>query len=344
MRISIHRFCPILLFLASLGSCSYGEHDDYLRSLRLRTEYISPEAILDLEESGILKPRQFCFLDGRFYVSKSDGKYNITVIDPQQGIRTDVLRRGRGPCEVYQGSSLHISDGRVIFNDSGSAICIGLNYNKDTQKVAIDTIARFNLVGARPYFMCKSGDYFISGNISNPDCWYASFDKSGEIKSEVCALSFPELEGKGKDLRASLMLSSLYASSPDATKVCVANVMSASLSFSYVNGGKLSEYNRIQYNAPEMSGRGFSPESVSCFNGIAATDESVYVLYSGRNINGDVPRDECMHLIHYSWDGTPIKRYSLTHSLSAICCSGGKMYGMSTYPTSQIYMVPIHVE
>lgn len=334
---SVFRICVLMM---TAVSCSSWGGDDYIRSLGLKPEGVVSVKILDLEDYDIYKPRQFACMDGIFYVSRLDGGYNISIIDSQSKCQVNVLQRGRGPGEVFQGSSLHLSAGRVYFNDSGNAKCLEIRFDRAAKTVFIDTVARFSSVGARPYYMCKAGDNFISGNSLNPDCWYALYDNSGKVTSEVEALSFPELKTSNADLSASMMLSSVYGSDHDGTRICVANVLSASLSFAIVKDGKIDEYKRIQYMPPKIQGHGFSPESHSCFNAVSATNDAVFVLYSGRTINDPVPCDECEYLVRYSWEGTPERLYRLSQSLSAICCSEGQLYGLSSYPSPQLFIVP----
>lgn len=343
MKVSFGKQIRLLILPAViLSSCQSG--DDYLRTLRLSEEEVSPAVVVNLEDYDIFKPRHLAAIDGLFYVSRADGDYHVAIIDPHSSRRINVLRRGRGPGEVFQGSSLHRSGNSVIYNDCGNGICLGINCDGLLRTYSVDTVARFNSLGARPYFMCKAGDCFVSGNALDPECWYALYDKSGEIRSSVESISFPELKHTPTERITAMMLSSIYASNSDGSRVCVSNVVSASMSFSSVSDGILEEYERVTGVAPGIQSGGVLSESKSCFNGIAATDKYVYVLYSGRAINDKFPCDECCHLIQYTWEGTPVKHYHLSHSLSAICLSDDGMYALSSFPEPLIMHVPVKVE
>lgn len=332
------------LIVLAVMFCSCSGGGDYLKSLGLSVEEVTPTTVVNLEDYEIFKPRHLAALDGLFYVSRTDGDHHIAVIDPHSSRQVNVLKRGRGPGEVFQGASLHRSGNSVVFNDCGNGICLGIRCDSSFRTCSVDTIARFSSSGARPYFMCRAGDCFVSGNVLDPGCWYALYDKSGKIRSCVEPISFPELKNAPRDRIASMMLSSIYASNSNGSRVCVANVVSASMSFATVTDGILEEYERVRGVAPEIQGGGVSSESKSCFNAIAATDKYVYVLYSGLAINDEFPCDECSHLIQYTWEGTPVKHYHLSHSLSAICLSDGEMYALSSFPEPLIMHVPVEVE
>lgn len=63
------------------------------------------------------------------------------------------------------------------------------------------------------------------------------------------------------------------------------------------------------------------------------------LLYSGLRLRGgETPADQCTHVVRYNWDGIPERHYRLTSPVSSICWEGDKLYGLSNYQKSTIYV------
>ena len=120
--------------------------------------------------------------------------------------------------------------------------------------------------------------------------------------------------------------------------MCVASVLTPSLSFSDVHSGILTEYRRYELAESESDYSYFMPDAKSRFNGISADDRNVYVIYSGHKLQNDVlPVDECVDLIVYDWDGTPVRHFKLNRNVSSIHIDGDDLWCTSTYPESCVY-------
>lgn len=125
--------------------------------------------------------------------------------------------------EMSGASSFHKS-GILYDRNSVVLVCIDIEKSFESGLAVMDTIVSFGSVAPRPYYLCKTGDGVVSGNVTDPEVWYSYFSSSVGISSSVPAIGFSEIKGTGHDFLVSMMLSSIYAASPDGRKVCVANV------------------------------------------------------------------------------------------------------------------------
>lgn len=320
-------------------SCSF-ENDRYLKSLSPEVSMLYAVDTVDIEQYDLFQAAKIVFCgDGRMLLSSIVGDYNLLFLDMNTGNWFPAIRRGRGPGEIIQGSSLHMSGERVLYYDVNNAICISICIDEsfENQCLVADTAGIFNKQ-SRPVYLSACGDGFVSGNLVDDDCWYSFYDKFGNIHSSIMALECDGLPESG-DRKVSLLLSSLYAAHPDGTKVCVANVPTPSLSFSAVRSGKLEEYHRMSVSPVGLQNGRLTQKHTTAFSGICADNRHVYVLYSGnRTLDGKLPSDECCNLIVYDWDGNPVKRYALDQRVHSIHVVGNRVYGATTYPESRVYM------
>lgn len=321
-------------------SCS-SEKDAYLRSLGLEVEYLSAVDSVNIEQYDMFQVRNVVVIDDEWILmSTTKGGHKLLFLNMKTSDHFFAIRKGRGPGEMINGNSLHRYGDGAAFYDSNNATCVKISLNKTAagSSIAIDTIGVFNSGPSKPVFMttCGSGG-FISGNLTDDKVWYSYYDSTGCILSDIDMLQLDEFAAGG-DTRISWMLSSVYTSDPEGKRVCVANVISPSLSFSKVDAGILREYKRYS-NAPcgITNGR-VTGEFRSAFNGIDSDDKYVYVLYSGNRMRGGtLPSNECRHLIVYDWDGNPVKRYILNRNVCSVHIDSGTLWCASTYPESCVY-------
>ena len=79
--------------------------------------------------------------------------------------------------------------------------------------------------------------------------------------------------------------------------------------------------------------------NVRGFFDVASSDDSIYLLYSGRTRETQAELDsECSHLLVYDWDGNPVRRYELEKTINSIYLHEGRIYGTSMHPASRIYV------
>ena len=336
----------IAVIIAAIAACSSNkEHDRYLKSLGVKTEILSYADSFNIEQYDMFQVSTAVKMgDDWLILSSSKGDYNLLFVNLAGPEHFFALRRGRGPGEMIQGGSLHKYGEAAFYYDVNNATCIRIDCAEtiNRQSLVADTVGIFNQGSSRPVYMTSCGPYvFISGNMSDLSTWYSCYDAIGRILSSVPSINCAGMSGMDERRLSSLMLSSKYVSNPDGTKVCVANVPTASLSFSVVHSGKLTEYKRYEY---DVSGTGdyFGPDAISAFHGIDSDDENVYVIYSGHKMKNDVlPPNECRHLIVYDWDGNPAKHYLLNRNVSSVHVDGDNMWCASTYPESCVYRFEI---
>lgn len=338
MRINL--FLASAALLSALAVSCIKEKDHFLRTLSLDPVPLEAVDSINIDRFNLFQARNVVALDdGWILLSSVKGDYNLMFLNLYTSEHFFAIRKGRGPGEMIDGSSLHRYEDGAAFYDGNNATCVKVSLNKGASgsSVVIDTIGVFNSGPSRPVYMTTCGEGgFISGNLTDDKVWYSYYDSTGRILSDIDMLQFDELS-VGGDRIISWMLSSVYTSDPAGKRVCVANVMSPSLSFSEVDAGILREYKRYT-NAPDITNGRLTEESRSAFNGIDSDDKYVYVIYSGNKIRNDVlPSNECRHLIVYDWDGNPVKRYILNRNVCSVHIDGDTLWCASEYPESCVY-------
>ena len=339
--------CLLISAMIFLG-CSPNGGDEYLDSLKLPEVQLSPLSVIDLDELGITSPGRIAKQGEYIAISQDKGDFVLNLMKLGTCEILPLIRKGRGPGEALRCSSLQNEGDRVIFYDSGSAVCVSIDCEKSFRNgvASMDTIARFNRDGVRPYFMAKAGDYFISANVTDPGSWYCCFTESGTTHRGIGLPRFESITQADPDFRTSLSLSSVFASNGAGDKVCAANVATSAISFSALRGGMLEEYRRYEYNPPEVICKDgytvFSDRSRDSFHSIASDDSSIFLLYSGNRMFGDeLPGSECIHLVEYGWDGLLKRYFRLSHPVSSICLDDGRLYAVSNYKTLQMYVYDV---
>ena len=336
----------IALVVFLFCSCSPRERDAYLRSLKMEAVQIAPFDSLDLEEYDILAPYRIAKVGDWLVVPDAKGEYNISMINPMTHKRLDFIRKGRGPGEMIHGMNIHRRDDKVIIADQASSVCVAFDVIKSAERGAavMDTVGRFGDSPSRPVTLVYTGKGFIASNMLDQDSWYSYYDERGNILSSVSRMGFPELGIDDVDFVTSIKLASLYTASPDGNRICVANVLSAAVSFAVLEGNELREVKRYEIIPPSIENRGnhyaFSRDATSAFQSISSTDEYVYLLYSGnKSFSKDgVPGFEGNHLVLYDWNGKVIRLYALSRNISSIYIEDGIAFCSSWYPEPGIFM------
>ena len=320
-------------------SCTSGK-DAYLRSLPCDSETLVAVDSINIDQFDLFQACKVVKVNEDWLLlSTTKGNNHLLFLNTKTLEHFYAVRRGRGPEEIVAGSSLQRFGDDAAFYDLNNATCVRILADETIQerKAVLDTIGIFRNA-AKPVYMSICGkDKFISGNLSDDGVWYSCYDDNGDVLSSIGALNVKDFPKDG-DRLISRMLSSVYASNPEGTKVCVGNVFCPSLSFSRVQSGVLEEYKRYE-NPPEgMKAGRISTETVGAFQGMDADKDHVYVIYSGNKLrNGLLPSDECRHLIIYNWNGIPVRHYYLNRNINSVHVCGNCIYGTSTYPESCVY-------
>lgn len=326
-----------IFLLAAAVSCTSKYADDpYLRGLKIREQTLSPVDSSDLDVYGYWQPRDVVnTYDGWFVISSSDNDYHLLFVNPRGGEHFYAIRRGRGPGEIVSGANLHKSGDAVRYYDFTRTKCIELDIEKSiaARAAVCDTVGDFSK-GSRLVYLTSCGkDKFVSGCLIDANYWYALYDRQGKFLSGVEAIAGLS---KDRDRALSAMLSTRYASSPDGKHLCAANVNVPVVSFASVTGDELKENKRIQASFDgEKEGRARTAKSY--FNGVAADDNHVYILYSGHRITDrEMPSHECSHVLVYDWQGNIKHHYFLSRPVCSISLTDDGFYAVSTWPSGKL--------
>lgn len=324
----------LVTFTVVFYSCT-SISDNYLKTLDLPIYNITPVDSINIDTYDFFQSHDVIKIDENWLVTSStSGKYNLLFLNINNGEHFYAIRRGRGPGEVIIGNSFHKYGNDAIYHDSNSSTCMKIRLRESVERhaVVIDTIGRFSSSNIRPVYLAANDDGVISGNVADYKSWYCFYDFEGNIISSAEQLHYDQLL-QSPDFCASVHLSTMYAFNSSGTKVCVASVVSPSLAFAEVNNGKLDEFMRYEISAPVPGA-----ENISAFNDIFATDEYVYLLYSGRKLRGgNIPAHECNHIVVYDWEGNPVRHYELNNNISSIHVDNNTLIATSTHPESCVY-------
>ena len=326
-----------VILLAAAVSCTSPYADDpYLRSLKIGEQAISPVDSSDLDMYGYWQPMDVVnTCDGWFVISSVDGDYHLLFVNPGSGEHFYAIRRGRGPGEIVSGADLHKSGNTIRYYDFTRTRCIELDVRKSiaARAAVCDTVGDFSK-GSRLVYLTSCGkDKFVSGCLIDANYWYALYDRQGKFLSGVEAIAGLS---KDRDRALSAMLSTQYAASPDGKHLCSANVNVPVVSFASVTGDELKENKRIQASFDgEKEGRARTAKSY--FYGVAADDNHVYILYSGRRITDrEMLPNECSHVLVYDWAGNIRRHYVLSRPVCSISLTDDGFYAVSTWPSGKL--------
>ena len=273
-------FCQAAIIAFFELSCASGGSDPYLKTLHLDREVLSVVDSVGLDDFYDFSADELLQIDDSWMLlSSQKGLYNLLFLNIESGNGIYAIRKGRGPGEMINGGNLHLRDDKALYYDMSTAVCISIDVNSfiEYKEILIDTLCNFVGKSPKPVYMTTCHGGIVSGNSADSDVWYSLYGPDGEVSSSVKALKYDELV-QSPDVRASVMLSSKYASSPDGRKVCVASVASPSISFADVVDGGLVEYLRYEISPPDME-RGISADNRTAFMDVVADGSFVYFLY-----------------------------------------------------------------
>ena len=324
------------MLLAVVSCTSKYADDPYLRDFKIEEQILSPVDSSDLDRYAYWQPRNVVDTHGGwFVVSSVDGDYHLLFVNPESGEHFYAIRRGRGPGEIVSGSNLHKFGDAVRYYDFTRTKCIELDIEKSiaARAAVCDTVGDFSK-GSRLVYMTSCGnDKFVSGSLADENLWYALYDSQGRFLSGVEAIVGLS---KDRDRALSAMLSTKYASSPDGQHLCVANSTTPTISFASVSGDKLQETKRMQ-SSFDAEKQAHGRTAKGYFNGVAADDNYVYILYSGRRITDrEMLPNECSHILVYDWEGNIKSHYVLSRPVCSICLTDDGFYAVSSWPSGKL--------
>ncbi|MCI5719131.1 MAG: TolB-like 6-bladed beta-propeller domain-containing protein [Bacteroidales bacterium] len=328
---------------AAVISCVETEQNAYLRSLRrigmVAIDPVDSASLSDVEKflaMDVVKANDWLIMSG-----DSRSTFNLLFYNLKTKDRILALRKGRGPGEMSYVSNILKHDGKVSIYDGDR----GILYNVDiprtisTRMLSADTVTNLRDDFTKPSSVAQCGKCgYLTTNIVSANVWYSYSNKDGKILSSVPTFEYKELSDDF-DAKVSHLISSEMISSPDGMKACVANIIFPVISFSSVDGGKLTEYRRYAYPAMGFNGTSITSEWIRNFQCLQADEKYVYALYSGNKFRGgSLPSWECQHLIVYDWSGEPVRHFFLNRNITYFFLEGSKLYCDSSYPDFNIYV------
>ena len=325
------------MLLAAVVSCTSRYADDpYLRDLKIGEQTLSPVDSSDLDMYAYWQPRNVVDTHGGWFVISSvEGDYHLLFVNPESGDHFYAIRRGRGPGEIVSGSNLHKFGEAVRYYDFTRTKCIELDIEKSiaARAAVCDTVGDFSKGNRLVYLTSCGKDKFVSGCLADENYWYALYDRQGKFLSGVEAI---EGLSKDRDSALSAMLSTQYSASPDGRHLCVTNLSTPTISFASVSGDRLQEAKRIQ-STFDAEKQAHGRTAKGYFNGVAADDNYVYILYSGRRIaDREMLPNECSHLLVYDWNGNIKHHYVLSRPVCSISLTDDGFYAVSTWPSGKL--------
>ena len=325
------------MLLAAVVSCTSRYADDpYLRDLKIGEQTLSPVDSSDLDMYAYWQPRNVVDTHGGWFVISSvEGDYHLLFVNPESGDHFYAIRRGRGPGEIVSGSNLHKFGEAVRYYDFTRTKCIELDIEKSiaARAAVCDTVGDFSKGNRLVYLTSCGKDKFVSGCLADENYWYALYDRQGKFLSGVEAI---EGLSKDRDSALSAMLSTQYSASPDGRHLCVTNLSTPTISFASVSGDRLQEAKRIQ-STFDAEKQAHGRTAKGYFNGVAADDNYVYILYSGRRIaDREMLSNECSHVLVYDWEGNIRHHYVLSRPVCSISLTDDGFYAVSTWPSGKL--------
>lgn len=336
----------VLSLLLAYG-CSNASGDRFLVSLDLPPVVLTPCDSINLEQFNWHMPTGIIKYEDCFVIKTDMRDYCLSLLDGDNE-PMDLIRLGRGPGEMVQSPRLQFYDNKVICYDFAAKTLVSVDIGKSKKmgKPVLDTLRTFADLSFWVTKLLMADNCFVADRVPDDNNWYMSMDMDGGVLSGVPAIDFPVVNEMSRAMKASFSGSSLASVAPDGKKVCWASVASATLSFSKIEDGILTEIKRYSYNPPLLAkgGHAFSMDSCNGFESLFSNDDYVFALYSGKPMSStESPSWECNHLLVYDWTGFPRKYYYLSHPVKSIWVEGDILYATTTYPEAKILLYNLNV-
>ena len=337
----------LFLLCVVLSACtrSHLVNDEYLASLPEAECWLAPVDSLDLESLGVVSPANMIKY-GRWLVFKeSQTKYNLAIVNMDSHHKMDAIPVGRGPGEMLFGDNLYLEGTKATLTDAYMLTMVALDLSelREDHVPGLDTIGTFKSVrNAFSRLRSVEGGYVSPvpfHHTFDEDAWYSLWDV------DYCSAPIPRppVEGIEKTERTashSFYCSSVMTVHPDKDRLCMGLVRMAALSFAKIENRNLKEVKRVEFNRPklyEYGGKTFI-HAKRAFSGITSDQDRVFLLYSGRERNDEIPEYEGNHIIVYDWNGNYITRYYLSRNAVDIFMDGDELYCLSTYPSCKLFV------
>ena len=345
-RLPVFLVCGVAVFVTS---CRRNPADTLLEAFPAAVSLSPVDSVLLEENYSVFSPEGVVVRGDRMVVLHTDGDAVLSLIGPDG--RTPVFRKGRGPKELLDPTSLILDGDRLKLYDGMSLMYFSAEMDAlGTDGFRVDTLVRIRNAGQDGYCTAKyvysKGASFVAAGYQ-PGYWYSLIAPDGRILDGVEYVRFPGKEDFSVNENYVLHLNSYAALHPDGDRgVCVMSG-AAVISLFEIRGNALQEYCRKVFSSPQVEGSRdpglpvlrHLPESTRAFQAVAADEKHIYALYSGgRVVQGVRPAEECTHLLVFDWSGEAVRHYELEASINAFHVEDGCVWGVSKYPGSRLYV------
>ena len=323
--------------------------DDFSETVR-----IAPTDSLDLEQFDIFVPDKVIPYGDWYIVGLFSGNNIVDIINPSTQETIHCFRRGRGPGEILNTGPIQESDGCLFVFDISKQTYYALDVYETvkSRRQILKNILNLHDEDDEKYkneplfHTFRHKDLIIATGLFNDGTWIRLVNDNGSVLDGIPLVYFKSTDELSIPQRAAFQLSSFISVRPDDKRGICAMLDCGTFSIFDIDSTCLKERIRKIYYEPKLyppPGEMISPahdrSNVRGFFDVASSDDSIYLLYSGRTREKQAELDsECSHLLVYDWDGNPVRRYELEKTINSIYLHKGRIYGTSMHPESRIYV------
>lgn len=282
----------VLILLSS--SCNDLTHEENVQPVKK----LQAEVVEQLSDQGVLDAWGIMKQNGHFIIRSSNG---INLVPDKQ---SKSLSRSITPDEK----------GVILYNFMENKLAeysVGHDGKLESKTVRLPE-GQQHLVAAR------GQDFIISTGLYE-DKRYLYYSNSGEVKYFVSYPEhpdYPDMTGKVKSI---LYASSVLRIRPDETYFVCADMYSGTIDFCRIENKEIKLVKRLCLHVPDIRIQGiatpkirYTKENLMGFTDMAASQEHVYALHSGKNYREAGSNfSACDELLVFDWNGNLLNAYKL---------------------------------
>lgn len=312
--------------LCIISSCNERKKS-FILNFPLKLELKNAVCLVD----SCIAPTNIVLMDDILVYKEKGQNVLMRYFDINTGIVRKFLPRGNGPGEVNNVIRLTVSDSILqIFTDPEKILLY--HYKDFFSKDNIFPRKELSLLSGQSAFASAfqlySNQIFYSGKSSETDtCRYCVYNI--EQNSIYSFAGFPKYDSNIQsfptfDMSKQLAYQGDFVFSPTKDKIFF--FFFYALGFDIVDTEKWEVVCQQIYQYPDVKLNHISelninkvsrnPESLCGFIDACATNEYIYVLYTGKHFNEDYSSGK--HVLQYDWEGEPQKYYVLDVEINSI--------------------------
>lgn len=308
---------------------------------------VTPAAVhtaANLDEYGVFMPTGIAAYDGRFYV-QTPGKEIIREIDIANGVAVTRFVAGKGPRELLAPSYLTSSGDRAMLMDCNRMIIAGIEMSRSEYEAVFTEIPKgygpcMSVIGTGDYLvltgLLKDGRYMYYNCLDGDIRFFGEYrlpEKFGDLKN-------PE--------RSQVYVNTKLALKPDRSRFAAINFNGGVIDINEIRDGSIIHVKGLDFHYPEVAVKkgkiGQSMDNRNGFIDIVASDDCIYVIYSGKTYRDHGPDFAfCDWLMSFDWDGNPVACHELPVPFNVICYDTAReeLYGVNTGEATVLYRVEL---